>query len=74
MTGFQHSIPLGRPDISLDDQQCTACERAERGHLLSDAQRGVLRSASIFAKSQDAQRAQAALEIDRDRNARRGRK
>lgn len=74
MNAFQHSIPLGRPEVSLDVLQTQACERAERGHLLSDAQRGVLRSAAIFANAADARRAQAALDSDRDRNGRGGRR
>ncbi|TGN32083.1 hypothetical protein [Aeromicrobium chenweiae] len=73
MTGFQHSIPLGRADVKLNAQQREACERAERGHLLSEAQRGALQAASVYANPADARRAQAALDDEGNRNGRRER-
>lgn len=69
MSGFQHSIPLGRPEVTLDAQQWTACERAEAGHLLSDGQRGALRVAAIYANPADASRAQAALDKDKGKGS-----
>lgn len=64
---FEHGLPLNRQEVRLDAAQETACDRAERGHALSDVQQGCLHAAATFASPDDARRAQNALDVDREK-------
>ena len=72
---FTHRVSSNRPDLDLDEGQQAACGRAERGHKLTEVQRGALATAAIFANRVDARRAQDALDLDqRNRNGQAGRR
>jgi len=64
---YESRLPTGRPDVELSSEQETACRRAERGLMLSDGQRGMLRAAVVYASREHADRVEVALAADWDR-------